>query len=171
MPVFPSPVSVPRDNRDESSRRKGASSITRSICSITAAEPATSPTAPPATTTCATSWMVDPAYTPNACSPSPRCGYSHGYRNIPVVPNTTTVATATDTLCACARTTGSVAITAAAPQIALPAPISIRSEEHTSELQPLMRISYAVFCLKKKKKKYKQINTRHQTPTNIKNNS
>src|SRR5690606_26106335 len=91
----------------------------------TAAEPATSPTAPPATTTWATSWIVDPAYTPNACSPSPTYGYSHGYRNIPVVPNTTTVATATDTLCACARTTGSVAITAAAPQIALPAPISI----------------------------------------------
>src|SRR3546814_9273135 len=34
----------------------------------------------------------------------------------------------------------------------------IRSEEHTSELQSLMRISYAVFCLKKKKryKEYKQ---------------
>src|SRR3546814_6851343 len=32
----------------------------------------------------------------------------------------------------------------------------VRSEEHTSELQSLMRISYAVFCLKKKKKqKYK----------------
>src|SRR3546814_4716345 len=31
---------------------------------------------------------------------------------------------------------------------------SRRSEEHTSELQSLMRISYAVFCLKKKKKKY-----------------
>src|SRR3546814_13422494 len=31
-----------------------------------------------------------------------------------------------------------------------------RSEEHTSELQSLMRISYAVFCLKKKKK-----NTKH----------
>src|SRR3546814_4260012 len=31
----------------------------------------------------------------------------------------------------------------------------VRSEEHTSELQSLMRISYAVFCLKKKK----QINT------------
>src|SRR3546814_1533703 len=31
-----------------------------------------------------------------------------------------------------------------------------RSEEHTSELQSLMRISYAVFCLKKKRK---QINT------------
>src|SRR3546814_10225104 len=28
---------------------------------------------------------------------------------------------------------------------------SLRSEEHTSELQSLMRISYAVFCLKKKK--------------------
>src|SRR3546814_7572475 len=30
--------------------------------------------------------------------------------------------------------------------------IPYRSEEHTSELQSLMRISYAVFCLKKKKK-------------------
>src|SRR3546814_1600095 len=29
--------------------------------------------------------------------------------------------------------------------------LSVRSEEHTSELQSLMRISYAVFCLKKKK--------------------
>src|SRR3546814_4656363 len=35
---------------------------------------------------------------------------------------------------------------------------SRRSEEHTSELQSLMRISYAVFCLKKKKKKSKQNN-------------
>src|SRR3546814_9541364 len=32
-----------------------------------------------------------------------------------------------------------------------------RSEEHTSELQSLMRISYAVFCLKKKKKNNKYI--------------
>src|SRR3546814_1767173 len=32
-----------------------------------------------------------------------------------------------------------------------------RSEEHTSELQSLMRISYAVFCLKKKRKKYEQL--------------
>src|SRR3546814_6658752 len=31
-------------------------------------------------------------------------------------------------------------------------PIGQRSEEHTSELQSLMRISYAVFCLKKQKK-------------------
>src|SRR3546814_4488141 len=32
-----------------------------------------------------------------------------------------------------------------------------RSEEHTSELQSLMRISYAVFCLKKKKKNKKKL--------------
>src|SRR3546814_2391214 len=37
-----------------------------------------------------------------------------------------------------------------------------RSEEHTSELQSLMRISYAVFCLKKKNnKKHKHRNTAH----------
>src|SRR3546814_7111986 len=35
----------------------------------------------------------------------------------------------------------------------------LRSEEHTSELQSLMRISYAVFCLKKKKQKTQQHNT------------
>src|SRR3546814_7867329 len=35
----------------------------------------------------------------------------------------------------------------------------LRSEEHTSELQSLMRISYAVFCLKQKKStKYKKVN-------------
>src|SRR3546814_1850885 len=37
-------------------------------------------------------------------------------------------------------------------QAALPPAEAFRSEEHTSELQSLMRISYAVFCLKKKKK-------------------
>src|SRR3546814_3610606 len=37
-----------------------------------------------------------------------------------------------------------------ARQAGLPMP-RVRSEEHTSELQSLMRISYAVFCLKKKK--------------------
>src|SRR3546814_9500258 len=43
-----------------------------------------------------------------------------------------------------------------------PAPIfPSRSEEHTSELQSLMRISYAVFCLKKKK----QMNNNTQTDT------
>src|SRR3546814_1553758 len=39
-----------------------------------------------------------------------------------------------------------------------------RSEEHTSELQSLMRISYAVFCLKKKKT---QRHTSHITITHI----
>src|SRR3546814_8582438 len=34
--------------------------------------------------------------------------------------------------------------------------IARRSEEHTSELQSLMRISYAVFCLKKKKRKKRE---------------
>src|SRR3546814_3219918 len=39
------------------------------------------------------------------------------------------------------------------PPFALPIQLLVRSEEHTSELQSLMRISYAVFCLKKKTKK------------------
>src|SRR3546814_1891623 len=42
-----------------------------------------------------------------------------------------------------------------------------RSEEHTSELQSLMRISYAVFCLKKKKLN-KKINKQHKTQHSIK---
>src|SRR3546814_5243634 len=37
--------------------------------------------------------------------------------------------------------------------------LKIRSEEHTSELQSLMRISYAVFCLKKKKQCIRRIST------------
>src|SRR3546814_7524308 len=43
-----------------------------------------------------------------------------------------------------------------------------RSEEHTSELQSLMRISYAVFCLKKKKhnNEIPQDDTRHDTINN-----
>src|SRR3546814_1517911 len=36
-----------------------------------------------------------------------------------------------------------------------------RSEEHTSELQSLMRISYAVFCLKKKKKDHYELRRPH----------
>src|SRR3546814_2263651 len=36
-----------------------------------------------------------------------------------------------------------------------------RSEEHTSELQSLMRISYAVFCLKKKRNEHKTNKTQH----------
>src|SRR3546814_6594900 len=41
-----------------------------------------------------------------------------------------------------------------------------RSEEHTSELQSLMRISYAVFCLKKKNNKLKQQHTHDTTIVN-----
>src|SRR3546814_7554846 len=41
-----------------------------------------------------------------------------------------------------------------------------RSEEHTSELQSLMRISYAVFCLKKKKT-YKRITYNNNTEVHI----
>src|SRR3546814_8676356 len=44
----------------------------------------------------------------------------------------------------------------------LPQPVGpTRSEEHTSELQSLMRISYAVFCLKKKNKKTRTHNRMH----------
>src|SRR3546814_5826582 len=50
----------------------------------------------------------------------------------------------------------------ALPQFTLPAAVADRSEEHTSELQSLMRISYAVFCLKKKTH-----NTKHQIRTHI----
>src|SRR3546814_2319178 len=41
-----------------------------------------------------------------------------------------------------------------------------RSEEHTSELQSLMRISYAVFCLKKKKTTTSTLTTNSQCMTN-----
>src|SRR3546814_9544822 len=47
-----------------------------------------------------------------------------------------------------------------------PANISDRSEEHTSELQSLMRNSYAVFCLTKKKKNHKQRSGKKRAYTN-----
>src|SRR3546814_8554650 len=56
-----------------------------------------------------------------------------------------------------------------APGAYSPASGARRSEEHTSELQSLMRISYAVFCLKKKKiqnKTHKYIKLTKQTNTN-----
>src|SRR3546814_7258140 len=43
-----------------------------------------------------------------------------------------------------------------------------RSEEHTSELQSLMRISYAVFCLKKKTTHHPKITPYHNKITNMK---
>src|SRR3546814_9010807 len=45
----------------------------------------------------------------------------------------------------------------------------IRSEEHTSELQSLMRISYAVFCLKKKNILTNKIISYHRSKHRIKN--
>src|SRR3546814_10251527 len=50
--------------------------------------------------------------------------------------------------------------------VSLYLPSGSRSEEHTSELQSLMRISYAVFCLNKKKRK-----TRTTQNTNIEQDS
>src|SRR3546814_8165370 len=43
----------------------------------------------------------------------------------------------------------------------------VRSEEHTSELQSLMRISYAVFCLKKKTTPYEHITSTIYTSTKV----
>src|SRR3546814_4476834 len=47
----------------------------------------------------------------------------------------------------------------------------LRSEEHTSELQSLMRISYAVFCLKKKTKQYYEHQSRQNTAYEHKQNN
>src|SRR3546814_1135446 len=65
-------------------------------------------------------------------------------------------------------TTSENSRTSGMPPAYRPVPVrpaySARSEEHTSELQSLMRISYAVFCLKKKKiqnKKREQIKYQH----------
>src|SRR3546814_4932634 len=46
---------------------------------------------------------------------------------------------------------------------AFPGATIIRSEEHTSELQSLMRISYAVFCLQKKKRTHTPLSTHYLT--------
>src|SRR3546814_9090710 len=52
----------------------------------------------------------------------------------------------------------------APPNLPIGSPLdSRRSEEHTSELQSLMRISYAVFCLKKKTLTITPINNNHNT--------
>ena len=122
-----------RDKYPDSSTRKGASIMTRTSLVITAVLAAVSATALPAATTCATSCTVEPVKIP----------YAKGVIETPVkaiiqmvkrqdeririasVPKATTVETATQTSSARPRTTGSVAMTAAAPQIELPAPISI----------------------------------------------
>src|SRR3546814_2761828 len=53
-----------------------------------------------------------------------------------------------------------------APYLPQPRGPLIRSEEHTSELQSLMRISYAVFCLKKKNKNTRNKHRIKSTTTN-----
>src|SRR3546814_4894950 len=60
---------------------------------------------------------------------------------------------------------GELANLGAVEPTAAPLPLAgeSRSEEHTSELQSLMRISYAVFCLKKKKPK-QYLHNFHTTP-------
>src|SRR3546814_8745039 len=81
--------------------------------------------------------------------------------------------TAAALLAACGPANDSTtkAATAAAPAIlATPQGKDVnsyanRSEEHTSELQSLMRISYAVFCLKKKKNTNKTDNQPTETTT------
>src|SRR3546814_2247378 len=52
---------------------------------------------------------------------------------------------------------------AASPSPSTPPINTSRSEEHTSELQSLMRISYAVFCLKKQKNHHTNTRTQHHT--------
>src|SRR3546814_9415540 len=66
---------------------------------------------------------------------------------------------------------GQVLLESGRPEEAIPplrkAVTNSRSEEHTSELESLMRISYAVFCLKKKKnKKNKHKHKKQQTNNN-----
>src|SRR3546814_2265683 len=74
-------------------------------------------------------------------------------------------------ICACGRLASSSGKASAdTGPAAVPAwPASGRSEEHTSELQSLMRISYAVFCLKKKKQTRRieitYLNQHHQNAT------
>src|SRR3546814_1086315 len=50
-------------------------------------------------------------------------------------------------------------------------PNDVRSEEHTSELQSLMRISYAVFCLKKKKIKRQNDKSTETRSSNIRSHT
>src|SRR3546814_8387647 len=64
-----------------------------------------------------------------------------------------------------ARAFGGLDLLADAAGLLGAVPDASRSEEHTSELQSLMRISYAVFCLKKKKQKNHHTRSRHHLST------
>src|SRR3546814_6197798 len=68
----------------------------------------------------------------------------------------------------CAMAPGGNIASAAEPAKAAAAPVAVtRSEEQTFELQSLMRISYAVFCLKKKKKNKNKTTTHHLLTYNM----
>src|SRR3546814_5553552 len=103
------------------------------------------------------------------CRPEPGAGYGQmPSRGLPSRTNgNATTRTGTSRPRMSTRTSASSAASPAgtrAKAIALPSVgenvPDRRSEEHTSELQSLMRISYAVFCLKKKK------HTNHHAPVN-----
>src|SRR3546814_20081404 len=86
--------------------------------------------------------------------------YGHGYhRNLLVLTHSLPTRRSSDLRASrLIRASGRAAPRPAPTRWCAPAPCSTcppipsRSEEHTSELQSLMRISYAVFCLKKKKR-------------------
>src|SRR3546814_8834155 len=103
-------------------------------------------------TLASTRWCSSPTPTTASCSTptpsaSPRAAACASWPG--ATPSTT---------CACARTSCVRCLPPTASACATKC--STRSEEHTSELQSLMRISYAVFCLKKKTKNEPQIEKR-----------
>src|SRR3546814_8719953 len=79
-----------------------------------------------------------------------------------------TISSRTSLVTACSETARLTPISSPARAIIGTTPEVERSEEHTSELQSLMRISYAVFCLKKKKinKQQRNPNHKHKLHTN-----
>src|SRR3546814_6524139 len=75
-----------------------------------------------------------------------------GPRNVPMPPSKVMISTSEDFV--------QYAKSGNTPRLKMPKspPARPRSEEHTSELQSLMRISYAVFCLKKKNQNPQHLN-------------
>ncbi len=104
----------------------GASIITRPSLTMTATASAPPPIAPPAATTCATSWIEAPAHSPPSRSDSPKTSVSSGITRIIRVPKMTTRAMAVIVSSSSASTTPSAAATAAAPQMENPHAMSSR---------------------------------------------
>lgn len=122
----------------------GASSITRIIFSTSALAAASGPAAAAPATTWPSSCTERPTQRPNDESSRPLSGRSSGSRYMPSVPNTTTASTAADTWRARAPITLSAAATAAAPQIALPQPISTAAWVSSPSRRPSARASASV---------------------------